>query len=86
VKSPKRPPALPIGRAAKLVFELDAAREGCSKAAKALLSKPSLDQEEFEECVRLDEGLARAQRLLKSTVRSIMLSRISRRSRGSRAR
>ncbi len=49
------------------------------------MSKKTLDELELEECARLDDALATAQRLLKRTVRVIMLSRIHRRSRGSRA-
>ena len=36
---------------------------------------------EFEECAKLDEALDKAHRLLKENLRTIMLSRISRRSR-----
>ncbi len=50
------------------------------------MAKKPLDEMELEECARLDDALANAQRVLKQTVRSIMLSRIHRRSRRSRAR
>ena len=86
VRSTKRHPSLPIGRAARIAFEIDSARRGCCEAASALFNRTPLDEEELEECARLDEALARAQRLLKGTVRSIMLSRIQRRSRRSRAK
>ncbi len=86
VKSKKRHITLPIGRAARMAFELDAVRAGCCETASALLKKRSLDEEELEECARLDDALAEAQRLLKSTVRSIMLSRLKRRSRKQRPR
>jgi hypothetical protein len=86
VRSTKRSPGLPIGRAAKLAFDLDAARAACCLSAAVLLSKKTVDQAELEECTRLDDSLARAHRLLKSTIREIMLSRLTRRSRRSRAR
>lgn len=69
---------LPIGRTARIVFELDAMRAECSKAAQEMLSQADLDGSEFEECAKLDEALARAHRLLKGHLRRIMLSRISR--------
>jgi len=86
VRSTKRHTALPIGYAARIAFEIDAARSGCSHTARLLIRKTPLDEVELEECARLDDALAEAQRLLKSTVREIMLSRLSRRSRSGRAR
>ena len=58
---------------------MDTLRLACSKAAQILWQKP-LDELELEECARLDDALAQAQRLLKRTVREIMLSRLNRRS------
>jgi len=81
VRSTKRNEALPIGRAARIAYEIDALRSDCCKAAQSLLAKESLDELEFEECAKLDDGLAKAQRLLKATVRDVMISRLSRRSR-----
>ena len=69
---------LPIGRTARIVFELDAMRAECSKAAQEMLSQAEIDGAEFEECAKLDEALAQAHRLLKGNLRRIMLSRISR--------
>jgi hypothetical protein len=80
VRSSKRHATLPIGRTAKFAYEIDALRLACSKAAQILVSKKQLDEVELEECARLDEALAEAQRLLKRTVRDIMLARLSRRS------
>jgi hypothetical protein len=71
---------LPIGRTARIVFELDAMRAECSKAAQELLNQADVDGSEFEECAKLDEALAQAHRLLKGNLRRIMLSRISRHS------
>jgi hypothetical protein len=56
-------------------------RAACSKAAQVLMSKKPLNEAELEECARLDDALAQAHRLLKATVRSVMISRLSRKSR-----
>jgi hypothetical protein len=81
VRSTKHHAALPIGRTARIAYELDALRCGCSKAANLLLSKDTLDEAELEECAHLDDAVAHAQRVLKAAVRNIMLSRLSRHSR-----
>ena len=75
---------LPIGRTAKLVFEIDALRAECSRAAQTMLSQNPMDGMEFEECARLDDALAEAHNILKGNLRKIMLSRISRHSRAAR--
>jgi hypothetical protein len=83
---PKNPtPALPIGRTARIAFEIDAMRAACCQAAGALLASDDLDEEELDECARLDEALAQAHRLLKASVRNIMMARLQRRSRGAGA-
>jgi hypothetical protein len=56
-------------------------RAACCQAAQACVNRKPLDEDELEECARLDDALARAQRLLKSTVRKVMIARLSRRSR-----
>jgi hypothetical protein len=56
-------------------------RAACCRAAQVLANKKPLDEDELEECARLDDVLAQAHRLLKGTVRSIMISRLNRRSR-----
>ena len=71
---------LPIGRTARIVFELDTMRAECSRAAQEMLAQADMDGNEFEECARLDDALAEAHRLLKARLRTIMLSRISRHS------
>jgi len=81
VRSSKRHATLPIGRTAKIAYDIDALRLACSKAAQILVEKKPLDELELEECARLDDALAQAQGLLKRTVRDIMLSRLHRRSR-----
>jgi len=77
----KRHATLPIGRTARLAYEIDNLRAACCKAAAVLMNQRSLDEEELEECAQLDDTLALAQRLLKCNVREIMLSRLNRRSR-----
>jgi len=81
VRSTKRHVTLPIGRAARMAFELDAMRAACCRSASMLLKKRKVDEEELEECARLDDALAKAHMLLKSTVRSIVMARLTRRSR-----
>jgi hypothetical protein len=51
-----------------------------------LLGHLPVDAAELEECARLEEALERAERILKHSVRSIMLGRLDRRSRRKRAR
>ena len=77
----KRHSTLPIGRTARLAYEIDNLRAACSKAANLLIKQRCLDEEELDECARLDDTLAQVQRLLKFSVRDIMLSRLNRRSR-----
>jgi hypothetical protein len=86
VKPIKGHTTLPIGPTARIAFEIDATRAGCSRVAQLLLSRDPVNEAELEDCARLDEALARAHRLLKATVRSIMLSRLKRshRARGRR--
>ena len=80
MRSSKRHASLPIGRTAKLAYEIDSLRLACSKAAQAIVDKKPLDEAELEECARLDDVLARVQSLLKRTVREVMLTRLNRRS------
>jgi len=81
VRSSKRHTPLPIGRTARIAYDIDAARLSCSKAAQSIIDRKTLDEAELEECARLDDALASAQRLLKKAVREIMLARLNRRSR-----
>lgn len=81
VRSTKTQATLPIGRVARVAYELDALRARCSQTASVVLSKPSLDEAELEDCANLDDALAEAQRVLKAAVRKVMLSRLSRHSR-----
>ncbi len=72
---------MPIGRSARLAFEIDSIRADCCEAARTLMRKRIVDEVELDECARLDDALAQAQRILKFQVRLIMLRRIKRRSR-----
>ena len=80
MRSTKNHAGLPIGRTAKLAYEIDTLRDSCSKAANALVNKEPLEEAELEECAQLDDALARAQRILKLSVRNVMLSRLARNS------
>ena len=80
MRSSKRHATLPIGRTARIAYEIDGLRLACSKAAQVLVARKAIDELELEECACLDDALAQAQRLLKRTVRNIMLSRLNRRS------
>lgn len=72
---------LPIGRAAHVAFQIDALRAECCAAAVLLTNEIPVNEDELEECASLDDALAQAQRLLKSTVANVMISRLKRRSR-----
>jgi len=72
---------LPIGRAAHLAFQLEAMRAECCATACLLTNESPVNEEELEECALLDDALAQAQRLLKSTVADVMILRLKRRSR-----
>ena len=81
MRSTKSHAALPIGRTARIAYDLDLLRAACSKAAGSLVNKTTLNEAELEECAQLDDALAAAQRILKAAVRNVMLSRLSRNSR-----
>ncbi|HXT09968.1 MAG TPA: hypothetical protein VN873_00245 [Candidatus Angelobacter sp.] len=81
MRSNKSKAMLPIGRAAHVAFQIEAMRAECCAAACLLTAGTTMDEEELEECAVLDDALAQAQRLLKSTVANVMLSRLKRRSR-----
>ena len=70
---------LPIGRTARLAVQIDAVRLECCQAADLLMKQKKLDEPELDECARLDDALAAAHRLLKSTVTRITIARIKRR-------
>jgi len=76
----KRQSALPIGRTARIAYEIEAMRAACCRAAQNIAGQSDAEIDELDECARLDEALAKAHSLLKHTVREVMLSRINRRS------
>jgi hypothetical protein len=80
VISSKSKVTLPIGRAAHVAFQIEAMRAECCATAQLLTSETPLNEAELEECASLDDALAAAQRLLKSTVAEVMISRLKRRS------
>src|SRR5215471_1175542 len=83
-RNTRRGAVLPIGQTARVACEIEALRADCCKAAARILSDPkNLDESELEECASLDDALAEAQKLLKSEVGRLILSRLRRRSRNS---
>lgn len=82
VRTTKRQVRLPIGRTARIAFEIDVMRSECCKAAQQLTSDGRLLEKELEECARLDDALAEAHRVLKVAVRGVMIGRLRRRAKG----
>jgi hypothetical protein len=80
VNAKKTKVVLPIGRTARIACQLEVLRTECCRAAEVLVNERALDEYELEECARLDDALAQAQRQLKGTVARIILSRLRRRS------
>jgi hypothetical protein len=81
VRAIKSNAVLPIGRTAQIAFQLESLRAECCAAARILTNEKHLNEAELEECARLDDALAHAQRILKSTVADVMIARLKRRSR-----
>ncbi|HWD93171.1 MAG TPA: hypothetical protein VG938_12575 [Verrucomicrobiae bacterium] len=80
MKSKKQKISLPIGRTALLAFQLNSLRDECCNAAEKILKEMPLNEAELDECARLDDALAEAQRILKVVVGQIAFSRLKRRS------
>ena len=80
MKTKKSKITLPIGRAGLLAYQINVLRDDCCAAAEKMLREKTLDEAELEECARLDDALAEAQRVLKSAVSRIAYSRLVRRS------
>jgi hypothetical protein len=80
MRAKRRKVRLPIGRTAMLAFQIIALRDECCDAAEKLMRQKLLDESELEECARLDDALAEAHRILKSTLTSITILRLRRRS------
>jgi hypothetical protein len=72
--------SLPIGRAALLAMQMNLLRDECCEAADRILRQKPVSEAELDECARLDDALAEAQRLLRSVVARITYSRLKRRS------
>ena len=64
-----------------LAMQIEDLRKECCEAAQVLTSQKRLDEEELDECARLDDALAEAHRVLKSAAAGVTLSRLRRRSR-----
>jgi hypothetical protein len=80
VKNKKTKISLPIGRTALLAFQINSLRDECCGAAERILRQTPVNEVELEECARLEDALADAQRILKSAVARIAFSRLRRRS------
>jgi hypothetical protein len=80
MKNKKPKISLPLGRAGLLVYAMNSLRDECCAAAGKMIRKKSFDEAELEECARLDDALAEAQRVLKSAVVRVTFSRLKRRS------
>jgi hypothetical protein len=80
MKIKKQKISLPIGRASLLAFQINSLRDECCEAAEKMLRQLPLNEAELDECARLDDALAEAQRVLKAAVARIAYSRLKRRS------
>jgi hypothetical protein len=80
MKSKKQKISLPIGRTALLAFQINSLRDECCEAAEKIVRQQPVNEAELDECARLDDALAEAQRTLKSAVGRIAFSRLKRRS------
>ena len=80
MKNKKTKISLPIGRTALLAFQINSLRDECCNAAEKILRQAPVDEAELDECARLEDALADAQRILKSAVARIAFSRLKRRS------
>ena len=80
MKSKRQKISLPVGRTALLAFQLNSLRDECCEAADKILRQIPLNEAELDECARLDDALAEAQRVLRVTVSRIAYSRLKRRS------
>ena len=80
MKTRKPKISLPLGRTGLLAFQISLLRDECCEAAEKLVQQKTLDEQELDECARLDDALAEAQGILKSAVARIAYSRLKRRS------
>ena len=63
-----------------LAFQINSLRDECCGAAERILRQTPVNEVELDECARLEDALADAQRILKSAVARIAFSRLRRRS------
>jgi hypothetical protein len=71
---------LPLGRAGLVAFQINLLRDECCEAAEKLVQQKPFNEAELDECARLDDALAEAQRVLKHAIARIAYSRLKRRS------
>ena len=81
MKARKQRICLPLGRTALIALQLNSLRDECCEAAGRLRRRKDIDEAELDECARLDDALAEAQRVLKFAVAGIANSRLKGRSR-----
>jgi hypothetical protein len=81
MKPKKQKVSLPLGRTALIALQLNSLRDECCEAAEQLCRYKKINESELDECARLDDALAEAQRVLKFAVADIASSRLQRRSR-----
>jgi hypothetical protein len=81
MKAKKTKVSLPLGRAGLLAFQINGLRDECCEAADKLMKEKNINEDELDECARLDDALAEAQQVLRSAVARIAYSRLKRRSR-----
>jgi len=78
MKSPEGPVVLPLDYATELAMEIHLLRGECSEAARGLVNEAPLDETGLQECVVLDEALAKAQQELQGAVAAIKRLRAAR--------
>jgi hypothetical protein len=76
----KRPRiSLPIGRTALLACQINSLRNECCEAAEKILREKVVNEGDLDDCARLDDGLAEAERVLKFAVARVAYCRLKRR-------
>jgi hypothetical protein len=78
VKSQNQKTALLLDNAVDLMFEIHVMRRDCCLAARSFSGKGHADGAALEDCARLEESLAKAYRMLQSTLQDIQFSRAKR--------
>jgi hypothetical protein len=76
---PEQSITLPLEYAAQIVFELHSMRRECSQFASHLLSHQVLTESDMEECIRFDDALSGAARVLQAALDGIQIDRTKRR-------